>query len=161
MPKVKVLVIKAGLMQPGVEPNNKPPRQFISTQQNESPVTQYVQPVTLQPQIVYVLKYRPETRNLRHWSYLIFFLGLVIYGASSIIGIAVFDSAVFIILGQSLCCFTFAAGFFMDAAFYKGKADWEHSTGQSNSGSTVGMVFDVLFGIIAIGMAILYWVVDI
>ena len=39
--------------------------------------------------------------------------------------------------------------------FYKGKADWEVSTGQSNGGSITGMVFDFIFAIIAIAFAIL------
>ena len=141
-------------MQPGVGPDVMPETQYIQNTQNPPVVvTQYAQPIALQPQIVYVLKYRPESGNMRHWSYLAFFAGVVIYFGSMMFG-AMSDSNVFFLLGESLCCLSFGLGFFLDAAFYKGKSDWESSTGQSNGGSTTGMIFDILFGIIAVVIAL-------
>ena len=58
------------------------------------------------------------------------------------------------IIGNSVCCLSFSIAFFLDAAFYKGKSDWQTSTGQSNTGSMVGLVFDIIFGIIALLWAI-------
>ena len=142
-------------MQPRVGPDVVPETQYIQNPQNPPlVVTQYAQPVALQPQIVYVLKYRPESGNMRHWSYLAFFAGVVIFFGSVVFGV-MFDLNVFFLLGESLCCLSFGLGFFLDAAFYKGKSEWESSTGQSNGGSTTGMIFDILFGIIAVVIALL------
>tara|TARA_B100000768_G_scaffold159809_1_gene159065 strand:- start:10 stop:471 length:462 start_codon:yes stop_codon:yes gene_type:complete len=149
-------------MQPGTDPGFKPNTQYIQSEQNPPLVAaQHPQPVILQPQIVYVLKYRPESQNMRHWSYLAFFIGVVIFFGSMILE-DFNGSAIISMLGESICCLFFGLGFFLDAAFYKGKSEWESSTGQSNSGSTAGMIFDILFGLIAIGVAIsfVFWFID-
>ena len=149
-------------MQPGTGPDVRPETESLQNEQNPPlVVTQYAQPVILQPQIVYVLKYRPESGNMRHWSYLAFFMGIVIYFGVLMFG-NVNGSNIVFLLGESICCLSFGLGFFLDAAFYKGKSEWESSTGQSNSGSTAGMIFDILFGLIAIGVAIsfVFWFID-
>ena len=137
-------------------PDNPPPEQIIiQPQQQLQGQVQLVQ-VAQQPQIVYIdLKYRPEN-NLRYWSYAVIGIGIVIYVS------AVFSSGALngdgsglgMMIGNSVCCLSFSIAFFLDAAFYKGKSDWQTSTGQSNTGSMVGLVFDIIFGIIALLWAI-------
>ena len=137
-------------------PDNSPPEQIIiQPQQQIQGQVQFVQ-VDQQPQVVYIdLKYRPEN-NLRYWSYAVIGIGIVIYMST------VFSSGVLngngsgdgVGIGNSICCLSFSIAFFLDAAFYKGKSDWQTSTGQSNTGSKVGLVFDIIFGIIALLWAI-------
>tara|TARA_B100000767_G_scaffold275703_1_gene314473 strand:- start:8489 stop:8944 length:456 start_codon:yes stop_codon:yes gene_type:complete len=142
-------------MESGAGPQTKPETQVLYGQSNPAPQTQYLQPTVLQPQIVYILKYKPESRNLRHWSYLVFFFGILIWMVSNtafVTDLLPMNLAI----GESLCCFSFSIGFWMDAAFYKGKTDWEASTGQSNWGSTMGMITDILLGIISIIFSLVF-----
>ena len=105
-----------------------------------------------QQQVIYVeLKYKPE-QNYRHWSYAVIVLGVLIYFVSLFTFSGTNSYGVF--LGNSVCCLSFSAGLFLDAAFYKGKSDWQIATGQSNSGSKSGMVIDIILGIIALWIAI-------
>lgn len=105
-----------------------------------------------QQQIIYVeLKYKPE-QNYRHWSYAVIVLGVIIYFVSVFTFSGSNSYGVF--LGNAVCCLSFSAGLFLDAAFYKGKSDWQVATGQSNSGSNTGMVIDIILGIIALWIAI-------
>ena len=106
-----------------------------------------------QQQIIYVeLKYKPE-QNYRRWSYAVIVLGGLIYFVS-IFTFAGSNSYGFF-LGNTVCCMSFSAGLFLDAAFYKGKSDWQVATGQSNTSSNMGMVIDIILGIIALWIAIL------
>lgn len=137
-------------------PDNPPPEQIIiQPQQQLQGQVQLVQ-VAQQPQIVYIdLKYRPEN-NLRYWSYAVIGIGIVIY-VSTVFSSGALNgdgSGLGMIIGNSVCCLSFSIAFFLDAAFYKGKSDWQTSTGQSNTGSMVGLVFDIIFGIIALLWAI-------
>ena len=137
-------------------PDNSPPEQIIiQPQQQIQGQVQFVQ-VAQQPQVVYIdLKYRPEN-NLRYWSYAVIGIGIVIYVSAVFSSGALNgdDSGLGMIIGNSVCCLSFSIAFFLDAAFYKGKSDWQTSTGQSNTGSMVGLVFDIIFGIIALLWAI-------
>ncbi len=105
-----------------------------------------------QQEIIYFeLKYKPEV-NYRHWSYGVIVLGVLIYFVSIITFSGSNSYGVF--LGNAACCLSFSAGLFLDAAFYKGKSNWQNATGQSNSRSTTGMVIDIILGIIALLIAI-------
>ena len=105
-----------------------------------------------QQQIIYVeLKYKPE-QNYRHLSYAVIVLGVLIYFVSIFTFSGSNSYGVF--WGSAACCLSFSAGLFLDAAFYKGKSDWQIATGQSNSGSKTGMVIDIILGIIALWIAI-------
>ncbi len=137
-------------------PDNSPPEPIIiQPQQQIQGQVQLVQ-VAQQPQVVYIdLKYRPEN-NLRYWSYGVIGIGIVIY-MSTVFSSGALNgdgSGLGVIIGNSVCCLSFSIAFFLDAAFYKGKSDWQTSTGQSNTGSMVGLVFDIIFGIIALLWAI-------
>ena len=137
-------------------PDNSPPEPIIiQPQQQIQGQVQLVQ-VAQQPQVVYIdLKYRPEN-NLRYWSYAVIGIGIVIY-MSTVFSSGALNgdgSGLGVMIGNSVCCLSFSIAFFLDAAFYKGKSDWQTSTGQSNTGSMVGLVFDIIFGIIALLWAI-------
>lgn len=139
-----------------MEPQNRPEQIVIQPQQNLQGEVQYTNTVQ-QPQIVYIdLKYNPEN-NFRYWSYGVIAIGIAIYM------LGVFTSGEIngepgnglgMIIGNSVCCLSFSIAFFLDAAFYKGKSEWQTSTGQSSTGSIVGMVFDIIFGIIALFYAV-------
>lgn len=154
MGKIDYIGHKPMTMQPGEDPNAQPHTQPAPPQQIIHGEQQNAQFATNQQQIVYInLKYKPEV-NFRHISYIVIGIGITLY-----FGIFIFsmetDSFLMTQIGTSLCCFSFCIGFILDGMFYKGKADWEVSTGQSNGGSITGMVFDFIFAIIAIAFAIL------
>ena len=129
----------------------KPEPIFISAQQIIQGDVQHGD-IELQQQIIYVeLKYKPE-QNYRHLSYAAIVLGVLIYFVSIFTFSGSNSYGVF--LGNAACCLSFSAGLFLDAAFYKGKSDWQTATGQSNSGSKTGMVIDIILGIIALWIAI-------
>jgi len=107
-------------------------------------------------QVVYIpLKYSPEV-NLRTWSYLPSGLGIAIYLASVIVAGSGSNTGGELVgfLGTSACCGLLAVACFLDAAFYKGKSEWQGSTGRLNGGSVTGMVFDIIFGVISSIIAI-------
>ena len=140
-------------MQPGVDPYSQPETQYVAPQQYVHAEMQYAQPAMPQQQIVYIdLKYKPEV-NLRNWSYLALGIGIAVFFGFFALMVTN-NSEIFYALGSTFCCFSFAIAGFMDAAFYKGKADWQLSTGQSNGGSITGMVFDIIFGILCVAYAI-------
>ena len=133
-----------------MEPQNRPEQIVIQPQQNLQGEVQYTN-IVQQPQIVYIdLKYNPEN-NFRYWSYGVIAVGISIYFG---FGILFFESDFGPFIDNSLCCLSFSIAFFLDAAFYKGKSEWQTSTGQSSTGSIVGMVFDIIFGIIALFYAV-------
>ena len=141
-------------MQPGVDPYGQPENQYVAPQQYAQPAMQYAQPGMPQQQIVYIdLKYKPEV-NLRNWSYLALGVGIIFYFGFMALG-ANTDSEIFIAIGSTFCCFSFAIACFMDAVFYKGNADWQLSTGQSTGGSITGMIFVIFFGVLCVAYAIM------
>ena len=163
-------------MQPGDETqipaeNQQIPPQQIAPQQIQIIAPQQIAPQQIAPQqiapqqiahpgmqqVVYIpLKYSPEV-NFRYWSYLPLGIGITIYIACAFAATSSTGDELISILGTSACCGLFAVAGFLDAAFYKGKSDWQASTGQSNGGSITGMVLDILFGVI--GTIIAIWLI--
>lgn len=112
------------------------------------------QPVIInnaQPQqIVYIpLKFSPKP-NWRIWSYLVIAVGILISVIASVFNAGSMESGGPMFLSNSVCCISISVAAFMDAAYYSTKSNWEQSTGQSNTGSKIGMVFDIVFGLIAL-----------
>ena len=133
-----------------VDPHSQPESLFVghvsetvSQIQNESPIIsqQQIEPINL--------KYSPEV-NLRTYSYFAIVIGLIAFIASWWIG-----SWPEFICGNTLCFFSFAIALFMDASYSKGKSDWELSIGQSNSKSTIGMIFNIILGTVFTGLVVL------
>ena len=98
-------------------------------------------------QVVYIpVKYQPTT-NYRTISYLVLAIGIL----GSFLGNILAEATGFYALSNLssvLCCGSFTAVIFLDAAYYKGKADWESANGMSNTGSTASLVIEVILGMI-------------
>jgi len=116
------------------------------------PSTQFIQP-HMQPmgmgmvpqQVVYIpLKYTPQT-NYRTISYIVLAAGICISIVLSIVS-TLTRSAMVESLGGLVCCGSFTGVVFLDAAYYKGKADWQQANGMANGGSTTSMVIEFIIG---------------
>ena len=107
-------------------------------------------------QVIYVQApaFKPSP-NYRHISYIVLGIGIV---ASLLLGFisGINGSEISYRLGNSMCCGAVGIACVLDAIYYNSKSNWQQQTGASTSGSTIGMVADILFGILAFGMAFLY-----
>jgi hypothetical protein len=122
----------------------------VSEIQNESPIIsqQQIQPINL--------KYSPIV-NLRIYSFFASGIGLIlliIYVNSALSNYSVDDFR----WGNILCLSFFAIACFLDASYSKGKSDWELSIGQSNSKSTIGMIFNTIIGILCIFIVVFVFI---
>ena len=133
-------------MQPGVDSGKPNQTQFSGQPQYINEQIQQTQGVFPQQQIIIInAKYQPDF-NFRYLSYAVFALGII---GSMFLSFARTDSDVdgyLRLLSEATCCLSIILTFVFDAVFYKGKADWQSTTGQSNTGSITGMIFDILFG---------------
>ena len=59
-------------------------------------------------------------------------------------------------IGCGFCCSLFGIGLMLDAAHYGTKATWQKERGESTVGSTIGLIADILIGIICILVALLF-----
>ena len=139
-------------MQPGVDPGKPSQTQFSGQAQYINEQIQQTQGAFPQQQIIIInAKFQPSF-NFRYLSYAIFALGI---SASFILSNMRTDSDADQYIGflsEATCCLSIILTFVFDAVFYKGKADWQSTTGQSNTGSLTGMIFDILF----VGLVILF-----
>lgn len=90
-------------------------------------------------------KFNPET-NFRHMSYKALALAIMILILGGFIG----DEE----LGCGLCCGLFGVGLMLDAAHYGAKSTWQKERGESTVGSSLGLIADILIGIICILFAL-------
>ncbi len=128
-------------------PSSPPQTQFIQGQMQPMNMGMGAGMGAAPQQVVYIpLKYKPTT-NYRTISYIVLAIGIL----GSFLGNILADITGFYALSDLssvLCCGSFTAVIFLDAAYYKGKADWELANGMSNTGSTVSLVFEVILGMI-------------
>ena len=107
-------------------------------------------------QVIYVQApaFKPSP-NYRHISYIVLGIGIV---TSLLLGFVsgINGSEISYRLGNSMCCGAVGIACVLDAIYYNSKSNWQQQTGASTSGSTIGMIADILFGILAFGMALLY-----
>ena len=134
-------------------------QQQVQQQTHHVPVQQYRQPMmgvnpNQQANVVYV-SFNPSP-NYRHISYI--FLAISIVG--SIVASVIFggpeeggETAVCMI--YTACCFPLGIACILDAVFYHTKKTWHENTGSDSTGSTVGMIFDIIFAVFCFGMVIL------
>lgn len=117
------------------------------------PQTQFIQAQT-QPmgmgmvpqQVMYIpLKYTPQT-NYRTISYIVLAAGICISIMLSMVSTFT-GSAIVEALSSVMCCGSFTGVVFLDAAYYKGKADWQQANGMANGGSTTSMVIELIIGV--------------
>ena len=96
-------------------------------------------------QVVYIpLKYTPQT-NYRTISYIVLALGIGISMMLSFAGQST-GSALVEVLGSLVCCGSFTGVVFLDAAYYKGKGDWQQANGMANGGSRASMIIEFIIG---------------
>ena len=90
------------------------------------------------------LKYSPQP-NYRTISYIVLAVGFVL---SLVLNVAADGSNSMVLesLGSLVCCGAFTGVVFLDAAFYKGKADWQQAHGMPTGGSKTSMVFELVIG---------------
>jgi hypothetical protein len=116
------------------------------------PQTQFIQaqmqPMGMVPQqVMYIpLKYTPQ-KNYRTISYIVLAAGICISMMLSFVSTFT-GSAIFESLTSVMCCGSFTGVVFLDAAYYKGKADWQQANGMANGGSTTSMVIELIIGAI-------------
>ncbi|MGB0516247.1 MAG: hypothetical protein ACPGKR_04835 [Poseidonia sp.] len=128
---------------PSSVPTTPPPTQYIQGQ---------MQPMmggtTMVPQqVMYIpLTYKP-TNNYRTISYIVLGFGFIASIFGNILAEAT-GSYLLMDLSSLVCCGSFTAVLFLDAAYYKGKADWQMANGMPNTGSTASLVIESIFGII-------------
>lgn len=128
-------------------PTSPPQAQFIQGQMQPMNMGMGTGMGAAPQQVVYIpLKYQPAT-NYRTISYIVLAIGILAAFLGNILAeitgfYALSD------LSSVLCCGSFTAVIFLDAAYYKGKADWESANGLSNTGSTASLVIEVIFGLI-------------
>ena len=133
-----------------VGPHGQPESLFVGHVSETVPEIQNESPIISQQQIEPInLKYSPEV-NLRTYSFFAIVIGLIACIVSWWIG-----SWPEFICGNTLCLFSFAIACFLDASYSKGKSDWELSIGQSNSKSTIGMIFNIILGTVFTGLVVL------
>jgi hypothetical protein len=111
--------------------------------------TQFIQPqiqMGMAPQqVMYIpLKYTPET-NYRTVSYIVLAAGIGISILFSMAAGAIGSEPVQI-LSSLVCCGSFTGVVFLDAAYYKGKGDWEQANGMANGLSRASMIIEFIIG---------------
>ena len=107
--------------------------------------TQAMAPGMVQQQVVYVpLKYSPQP-NYRTISYIVLGSGIALSFILNFTAVEM-NSRIMESLGSLVCCGAFTAVVFLDAAFYKGKADWQQAHGMSSGGSQTSMVLELIIG---------------
>lgn len=147
-------------MQPGVDPGKPSQTQFFGQPQYINEQIQQTQGAFPQQQIIIInAKYQPDF-NFRYLSYVVFALGI---GASLLLSNMRTDSDADQYMGflsEASCCLAIILTFVFDAVFYKGKADWQSTTGQSNTGSITGMIFDILFAGLVIIFGFMWFIGD-
>ena len=140
-------------MQPSVDPKEQSQTQFSGQPQNINQQIQQTQGVFPQQQIIILNpKFQPKF-NFRYLSYAVFAIGItasIIFMEMSAPGRLTNDYWRF--LSEAVCCLSIILTFVFDAVFFKGKADWQATTGQSNTWSLTGMIFDILFA----GLVVLF-----
>ena len=133
---------------------NQPHHQFVVGDTQPQVLTG--QPTNQQVIYVQAPAFKPNP-NYRHISYMVLGIGIVI---SLLLGfISGMDGSLMAYrLGNSICCGAVGMACVLDAIYYNTKSNWQQQTGADTSGSTIGMIADILFGILAFGMALLYLV---
>jgi hypothetical protein len=148
-------------MQPSVDPKEQSQTQFSGQPQNINQQIQQSQGAFPQQQIIIInAKYQPKF-NFRYLSYAVFVLGVIAsyyFAEMSAPGRYVDDYWRF--LSEASCCLSIILTFVFDAVFYKGKADWQATTGQSNTGSLIGMIFDIIFAVLVVLFGFMWFIGD-
>ena len=107
-------------------------------------------------QVIYVQApaFKPSP-NYRHISYVVLGIGILISLLFAFIS-GIDGSEIAYRLGNSMCCGAVGVACVLDAIYYSGKSSWQQQTGADTSGTTIGMIADILFALLAFAMALVY-----
>ena len=131
-------------MQPSVDPKEQSQTQFSG-----------------QPQIIISDSQFQPKFNFRFLAYAVFVLGVTAsyyFAEKSEPGRHVDDY--WRSLSEASCCLSIILIFVLYAVFYKGKADWQAATGQSNTWSLTGMIFYILFAGLVVLFGFMWFIGD-
>ncbi|MEC8927034.1 MAG: hypothetical protein VYB17_02100 [Candidatus Thermoplasmatota archaeon] len=106
-------------------------------------------------QVIYVQApaFKPSP-NYRNISYIVLSVGILLYLSTIFLNV-VAGGDEFYTLGNSMCCGSIGIACMLDAMYYNDKSNWQRQTGADSGGSTVGMIVDILFGVLCFGMVVL------
>ena len=122
------------------------------------PQPQTIAGIPANTQVIYVQApaFKPSP-NYRHISYLVLGIGIVISILFSFIG-TTDGSDIAFRLGNSMCCGAIGIACVLDAIYYSGKSSWQQQTGADTSGTTIGMIADIIFALLAFACAMLFFI---
>ena len=127
-----------------------------ASQPQSQPQPQTIVGIPANAQVIYVQApaFKPSP-NYRNISYIVLSVGILLYVVSIFLDMGA-EGDEFYILGNSMCCGSIGIACMLDAMYYNDKSNWQRQTGSDSGGSTVGMIVDILFGVLCFGMALLY-----
>ncbi len=130
-----------------MEPNADSDQTLKQSPWDDNVVQAQIQPQFPQQQVIVInAKYQPDL-NLRTWSIVILFGGVVTSFALPFIGLEA-DIYDLFQISSYLCCSSFIVASIMDAVYLKGKSEWQTSMGLSTNGTTISLVVIILFAVI-------------
>ena len=122
-----------------------------ASQPQSQPQPQTIVGIPANAQVIYVQApaFKPSP-NYRHISYMVLGIGIVLSFTVGLMDLA------YEAIASSMCCGAIGIACMLDAMYYNDKSNWQQQTGGDTSGSTIGMIVDILFGVLCFGMALLY-----
>jgi len=109
-------------------------------------------------QVIYVQApaFKPNP-NYRHISYIIIGFGIIFSLVVSFLT-NLGDLGGIGELTNSMCCGFLGIACIMDAMYYNDKSAWERQNGGKDSSSILGMITNIIFAMISLGMALMFLV---
>ena len=122
-----------------------------ASQPQSQPQPQTIVGIPANAQVIYVQApaFKPSP-NYRHISYMVLGIGIVLSFTVGLMDLA------YEAISSSMCCGAIGIACMLDAMYYNDKSNWQQQTGGDTSGSTIGMIVDILFGLLCFGMALFY-----
>ena len=122
-----------------------------ASQPQSQPQPQTIAGIPANAQVIYVQApaFKPSP-NYRHISYMVLGIGIVLSFTVGLMDLA------YEAIASSMCCGAIGIACMLDAMYYNDKSNWQQQTGGDTSGSTIGMIVDILFGLLCFGMALFY-----
>jgi len=124
------------------------------------PQQQFLAGQPANPQILYVNApaFKPSP-NFRHISYVV-----IGFGVLSAFLVGVMSSIAGFPLGirfiNSICCGSIGIACILDAMYYNDKSTWQSETGGETTSSTLGMIVDIVFALLCLGIALVFLIVS-
>ena len=109
-------------------------------------------------QVIYVQApaFKPNP-NYRHISYIIIGFGILFSLVVSFLANLGYLGGIGE-LTNSMCCGFLGIACIMDAMYYNDKSAWERQNGGKDSSSILGMITNIIFAMISLGMALMFFV---